>query len=83
MNREFWLLERDIPLRANYLTLMAIHGSLCLALRHPQNQGPSRPLVVEFVKSLGELLVHVEALTPEQLAEAQRLEAEAAPAPPA
>lgn len=55
---------------------MAVHGSLCLALRHPQNRGAARPLVVAFTKSLGEWLVHCGALTPEQLVEAQQLEAE-------
>jgi hypothetical protein len=75
MNREFWLSDRNIPLHANYLTLMAVHGSLCLALRHPNFRGKSRQIVVEFTKSLGEWLVHAGALTPEQLRSAQRLEA--------
>lgn len=77
MNKELWLSERIIPLQANYLTLMAVHGALCLALRHPQFKGPSRQLVVAFTKSLGEWLVHEGILSPEQLVEAQQLEAEA------
>ena len=76
MNKKFWLSIREIPLHANYLTLMAVHGSLCLALRHPGNRGPAREHVVSFTKSLGEWLVHEGVLTPEQLAEAQRLEVE-------
>lgn len=76
INKEFWQREHDIPLKASYLTLMAVHGNLCLALRHPMNRGESRVLVVQFVKSLGEYLVHVGALTEEQLVAVQQLEAE-------
>ena len=75
MNSEFWLSMRQIPLIANYLTLVTVHGNLCLALRHPDNKGASRQLAVEFTKQLGEWLVKVGALTPAQLVEAQQLEA--------
>lgn len=53
-----------------------MHGALCLALRHPQFRGPSRSLVVSIVKQLGKYLVDEELLTPQQLAEAQKLEAQ-------
>lgn len=76
MSDEFWTDERDIPLRSNYITMMAVHGSLCLALRHPQHRGRSRQFVVAFTKSLGEWLVHCGVLTPEQLVQALQLEAE-------
>jgi hypothetical protein len=75
MNPDFWLTERKIPLQATYLTLLAVHGNLCLALRHPQNRGPGRAHVVAFTQSLGQWLVNAGVLTPEQLVEAQQLEA--------
>jgi hypothetical protein len=74
-SEEFWLGVRNIPLQSNYITLMAVHGALCLALRHPQFRGSSRQFVVAFTKSLGEWLAHAGALTPAQLREAERLEA--------
>jgi hypothetical protein len=74
--KEFWTEEHEIPIKASYLTLMSVHGNLCLALRHPNNNGASRKYTVEFVKFLGEYLVHVGALTQEQLTSAQYLEAE-------
>lgn len=76
IDREFWLKDHDIPLNTNNLTMMAVHGSLCLALRHPQFRGKSRSLVIAFVKSLGEWLVTEGIMTQERLAEAQEQEAE-------
>lgn len=77
--QDFWMKPLILPVNTNTLTLMAVHGALCLALRHPQfngkKHGLSRKMVVEFTKSLGEWLVHAGALTPEQLRSAQRLEA--------
>ncbi len=55
---------------------MTIHGNLCLALRHPENQGPSRAYTVAFVEKLGRLLVERGMLTQAQLDEAQRVEIE-------
>lgn len=73
-NPQFWL--REVLVRVNVLTLMAVHGNLLLALRHPLNLGESRDLVLNFCKQIGEELVLLGALTPEQLKEAYRMEAE-------
>ncbi len=72
------LLQREttIPLRISWLSLMGMHGALCLALRHPQFKGPSRALVATATKKIGKYLVDNGILTSEQLAEAQQLEAE-------
>jgi hypothetical protein len=51
-------------------------GNLCLALRHPANRGPSRQLIEEFVRELGQNLVDNGVLTATELAEAQRVERE-------
>lgn len=62
----------DAPL----LTWLAIHGNLCLALRHPANRGGSRKLVVDFVRALGAKLVERRVLTQDQLENAFALEQE-------
>jgi hypothetical protein len=71
-----WLANTQGTVKANLLMWVTVHGNLCLALRHPQNRGPSREWVVEFTKALGKALVEWGALTPEQLEEAERIEAE-------
>jgi hypothetical protein len=71
-----WLIKTEGTVKANLLTWITVHGNLCLALRHPQNRGPSRKLAVDFVKALGKALVEWGALTPEQLEDAERVEAE-------
>jgi len=55
---------------------MTIHGNLCLALRHPENQGPSRAYAVAFVEKIGRLLVDRGLLTQEQLDHVQKVETE-------
>lgn len=64
------------PMTTNLLTWLAVHGNLCLALRHPRNVGASRPFVVKFVKDLGKKLVEWGAITEEQLKYAERIEIE-------
>lgn len=63
-------------METNLLTWVAVHGNLCLALRHPKNFGASRPYVVNFVKVLGRNLVRWGAITEEQLKKAERIERE-------
>jgi hypothetical protein len=75
MKPDFWLRPIIIPVTTDTLTAMAVHGALCLALRHPHFKGRSRKFVVEFTRSLGKWLVTAGALTPEQLASAEQLEA--------
>jgi hypothetical protein len=71
-----WLAKTSATVKANLLTWITVHGNLCLALRHPQNRGPSRKWIVDFTKALGKALVEWGALTPQQLEEAEKLEAE-------
>jgi len=63
----------------NQLTWLAVHGNICLALRHPQNIGASRPLVEKFVKELGKKLVEWRVVTQEELEAAEKLEREESP----
>jgi hypothetical protein len=58
---------------------MAIHGNLCLALRHPANRGASRHYIESFVHKLGQLLIEKGVFTAEEIATAQVLEQEETP----
>src|SRR5437879_5601625 len=59
-----------VPLDINAGLLLAIHGYLCLALRHPEIQGTTTTteLIEPFVGELGQALVGLGLLTDEQLA---------------
>lgn len=70
------LVSRTGTVTANLLTWITVYGNVCLALRHPQNKGPSRGYAVEFVKKLGRALVEWGALTEEELKDAEKLERE-------
>lgn len=56
------------------LEWLTVHGNLCLALRHPQNDGPSRATVVSMIHRIGKLLVEGGILTREELNFATRVE---------
>jgi hypothetical protein len=71
----FW--SQDIALHVPLYVALAMHGYLCLALRHPDTRElGNRPMAVRAVKRLGQLMVAVGALTAEELAVIERVEAE-------
>jgi hypothetical protein len=71
----FW--AQDIALHVPLYVAMAMHGYLCLALRHPGTRELSnRPVAVRAVTRLGQLFVQHGALTAEELAALEQLEAE-------
>jgi hypothetical protein len=70
------LVSKTGTITANLHTWLTIHGNVCLALRHPQNRGPSRQIALVFVKELGKALVRWGAITEEELKDAEKLEAE-------
>lgn len=75
--------DLEVPMVATALTWMAVHGYLCLGLRHPATRGsthPSHAVVQDFVEALGEHLVDVGLLTADELALVQRVEADEQPA---
>lgn len=74
VNPHFW--RKEVTINLNVITLMAVHGNLLLALRHPQNIGESRDLVIDFLKQIGEELVLLGAMAPEQLKMAYKVESE-------
>ncbi len=67
-------MEQTFSLKISWIGLLATHGALCLALRHPHFNGHSRQLVVCVTKQLGKYLLDYGILTPEQLEEAMQLE---------
>jgi hypothetical protein len=60
-----------ILVEAEALTWMAVHGNLCLSLRHPQNQGPSRALIADVIRDIGDALVNSGLLTRAEIDQAQ------------
>jgi hypothetical protein len=72
---DFW--NDPVELVMPLFIAMAVHGHLCLALRHPGTQHTTlRPAVVRAVRRLGDLLVDRGALTKDELALLERVEAE-------
>lgn len=63
-------------MKTEMVTWLAVHGNLCLALRHPGNTSNSRQRVVDFTLGLGKFLVDSGAITQEELDRAQKVEAE-------
>jgi hypothetical protein len=75
---KIWTEDFQITFLLNPLNLMALHGFLCLALRHPVTKDHAcRPAIVEMVKQIGITLVDLGVLTPEQLTQIEKTEAEA------
>lgn len=69
----------NLPIETTLFVWLAVHGNLCLGLRHPSNLGPSRRYIEQFVKQLGARLVQEGFLTAEELQHAEHLERQEAP----
>jgi hypothetical protein len=69
-------IQRDVSIRAQLLTWMAVHGACVLVLRHRGVQGATRSLIEGFARGLGSVLVDQGCLTAEQLARAAHIESE-------
>jgi len=73
---EFW--SQPVELVIPLWIAMAMHGFLCLALRHPGTRDHvQRPAVVRAVRRLGDLLVARGGLTAVELAAIEGDEAQA------
>lgn len=57
------LIEVGVPA----LMLMAVHGNLRLALRHPENKGPSRELTEDFIELAEEAMKEVGLIDDEDI----------------
>jgi hypothetical protein len=74
--------REDLEVHADLLTWTAVHGSLQLALRHPQHTGPSRRIVEAFIQQLGQELIRRQFLTQQIIEEGERREEIFARPPP-
>ena len=72
-------MTEPIVVETNGLTWMAVHGAICLGCRHPAYLGPSRTLVIAFVRELGKRLVEAGVLTEAELQEVERCERQESP----
>ena|ERR1043166_9664623 len=72
-------MTEPFSIETNGLTWMAIHGTLCLGLRHPAYIGPSRFLVKNFAEELGRKLVEWGTLTEAELTLVNKMEQEESP----
>jgi hypothetical protein len=72
-------MTEPLLVETNGLTWMAVHGAICLGCRHPHYVGPSRILVVAFVRELGQRLVEAGVLTKDEVQMIERLEQEESP----
>ena len=66
----FW--SQPISIDCTMVQVMAIHGFLCLALRHPEIGDSARAVIVDIVRHIGEQLIARQALTIEEANEAER-----------
>jgi hypothetical protein len=72
---------------ASHLTWMAVHGVLCLGLRHPNMQrvgehAQVRELVEQFVRGLEKIMLDGRFLSEAEIADVHRVEAEERATPP-
>ena len=63
-----------VTMEAAALTWMAVHRNLCLALRHPLNDGASREITIDFVNAVSKLLVDNGVMTQAEIDAAARVE---------
>lgn len=68
-----------VALEVPMLALTAVHGNLCLALRHPENTGPSRAMVEEVIAGLEEVFLRAGVFTEQQLERIRAVERDAQP----
>lgn len=59
--------NKDITITLPAFQWLGIHGNTCLGLRHPENKGPSRALVISFLIKLEGMLLEESLLTPEDI----------------
>lgn len=77
---DFWNRLMEFRLYASPIELLAIHGFLLLALRHPGTKDHElRSSIIRLVKHMGEQLVMQGSLTTDALREIQGTEVEEGP----
>ena len=71
--------EEPITITRRALDWLAVHGNVCLGLRHPNNIGPSRAMVEKFLADLEAELLACGLLSPADIAEIHQLERQESP----
>ena len=74
MNTDPKVLLSHVSVEASVLTWMTVHGNLCLALRHPSNQGESRRVALAMIDQISTLLVEAGAMTRQEMEYANHVE---------
>jgi len=64
-------LEKPVVLELTAIEVLAIHGNLALALRHPENRGVSRSMMLRILEELTRILLHEGVLTHKLLEQMQ------------
>jgi hypothetical protein len=77
MNLDPDKLREVVAVELPMLGWLAIHGNLCLALRHPQNAGESRGQVLTAVRLLSTLIVEQGIMSQTEMDHALRVERQA------
>ena len=68
-----------IDLQMSALHLLAVHGNVCLGLRHPNNKGPNRQLALEFINYAEQKLKAAGLINDQDIEEIHRIEWEESP----
>jgi len=71
--------EEIIELRMSALHLLAVHGNVCLGLRHPTNTGPNRKLALEFLGYSEQKLKSAGLINDEDIENIHKVEQEESP----
>ncbi len=74
MNLDPDLLRERATVELPMITWLAIHGNLCLALRHPNNAGPSRLKIIEAIQVLSGIIIAAGVMTQQEMDEANKFE---------
>jgi uncharacterized membrane protein len=57
------MINPQLEIKIDGLTLYALYGNVCLGLRHPGNQGGSRLVALSATRRIGALLVGAGVIT--------------------
>jgi len=69
-------LYKEISITFDTLSLLVIHGCVCLALRHPLSTGPMRKVALDFVEKVEKGLLQAGVLDQEDIEYIHQVERE-------
>jgi uncharacterized protein related to proFAR isomerase len=69
--------EQEVSIQADLLAWLAVHGYLCLALRHPgPREGKTRPFILKMVATIETALLKGGIMGPEDIKLIHKVEME-------